>query len=74
MGRVLVIDDDPSLRGALDRILAQEGHERLWCATGAEGILRAAGVDPGARGESLTVADFARIAAVRARPSERHCR
>ena len=28
----------------------------------AERILRAAGVDPGARGESLTVADFARIA------------
>jgi 16S rRNA (adenine1518-N6/adenine1519-N6)-dimethyltransferase len=27
----------------------------------AERILRAAGVDPGARGESLTVADFARI-------------
>ena len=29
----------------------------------AERILRAAGVDPAARGESLTVADFARIAA-----------
>jgi ribosomal RNA small subunit methyltransferase A len=27
-------------------------------------ILRAAGVDPGARGESLTVADFARIASI----------
>jgi 16S rRNA (adenine1518-N6/adenine1519-N6)-dimethyltransferase len=31
-------------------------------AAGAQRILRAAGVDPGARGESLTVADFARIA------------
>jgi 16S rRNA (adenine1518-N6/adenine1519-N6)-dimethyltransferase len=28
----------------------------------AERLLRAAGVDPGARGESLPVADFARIA------------
>jgi 16S rRNA (adenine1518-N6/adenine1519-N6)-dimethyltransferase len=33
-------------------------------AADAERILRAAGVDPGARGESLAVADFARIAAV----------
>ena len=32
----------------------------------AERILRAAGVDPGARGESLTVADFARIVGARA--------
>ena len=31
-------------------------------ADSAERILRAAGVDPGARGETLTVADFARIA------------
>jgi 16S rRNA (adenine1518-N6/adenine1519-N6)-dimethyltransferase len=31
----------------------------------AERILRAAGVDPGARGESLTVTDFARIAGAR---------
>jgi len=38
-----------------------------WAGTpaGAERILRAAGVDPGARGESLTVADFARIAGAR---------
>jgi len=34
-------------------------------AADAERILRAAGIDPGARGESLTVADFARIAATR---------
>jgi 16S rRNA (adenine1518-N6/adenine1519-N6)-dimethyltransferase len=34
-------------------------------AQAAERILRAAGVDPGARGESLDVADFARIAAAR---------
>src|SRR5271165_5181337 len=38
MARILVIDDDPDLRAALDRTLAQEGHERLWCTTGAEGI------------------------------------
>jgi 16S rRNA (adenine1518-N6/adenine1519-N6)-dimethyltransferase len=31
----------------------------------AEALLRAAGVDPGARGESLGIADFARIAAAR---------
>jgi 16S rRNA (adenine1518-N6/adenine1519-N6)-dimethyltransferase len=39
-----------------------------WAGTAAdaERILRAAGVDPGARGEMLTVADFARLAAARA--------
>jgi 16S rRNA (adenine1518-N6/adenine1519-N6)-dimethyltransferase len=39
-----------------------------WAGTAAdaERILRAAGVDPGARGESLTVADFARLAEARA--------
>jgi 16S rRNA (adenine1518-N6/adenine1519-N6)-dimethyltransferase len=31
----------------------------------AEGLLRAAGVDPGARGEALAIADFARIAQAR---------
>ncbi|MGA8113900.1 MAG: 16S rRNA (adenine(1518)-N(6)/adenine(1519)-N(6))-dimethyltransferase, partial [Actinocatenispora sp.] len=31
----------------------------------AERILRAAGVDPGARGESLTIEEFTRIAAAR---------
>jgi 16S rRNA (adenine1518-N6/adenine1519-N6)-dimethyltransferase len=41
-----------------------------WAGTAAEAqrILAAAGVNPGARGESLTVADFARIAAARNRP------
>jgi 16S rRNA (adenine1518-N6/adenine1519-N6)-dimethyltransferase len=34
-------------------------------AAAAERTLRAAGVDPGARGETLTVAEFARIAAAR---------
>ena len=34
-------------------------------AAAAEELLRAAGVDPGARGESLPVADFARIAQAR---------
>jgi 16S rRNA (adenine1518-N6/adenine1519-N6)-dimethyltransferase len=34
-------------------------------AAEAERVLRAAGVDPGARGETLTVADFARIAEAR---------
>jgi len=40
-----------------------------WAGTAAraERILRAAGVDPGARGESLTVADYAAIAAARTR-------
>jgi 16S rRNA (adenine1518-N6/adenine1519-N6)-dimethyltransferase len=33
-------------------------------AAGAERLLRAAGVDPGARGESLDVGEFARLAAV----------
>jgi 16S rRNA (adenine1518-N6/adenine1519-N6)-dimethyltransferase len=39
----------------------------------AERILRAAGVDPGARGESLTVAEFTRIArqAAAVRPGQR---
>jgi 16S rRNA (adenine1518-N6/adenine1519-N6)-dimethyltransferase len=32
----------------------------------AERLLRAAGLDPGARGESLGVAEFARLAAARA--------
>ena len=31
----------------------------------AERLLRAAGIDPGARGESLSVAEFARLAAAR---------
>ncbi|MGB3827659.1 MAG: 16S rRNA (adenine(1518)-N(6)/adenine(1519)-N(6))-dimethyltransferase, partial [Ornithinimicrobium sp.] len=35
-------------------------------AARAEEILRAAGVDPGSRGERLAVADFAAIAAARA--------
>jgi 16S rRNA (adenine1518-N6/adenine1519-N6)-dimethyltransferase len=40
-----------------------------WAGTAAdaERVLRAAGVDPGARGESLAVADYAAIAAARTR-------
>lgn len=38
MARILVIDGDPDLRTSLDRAFAQEGHERVWCSTGAEGI------------------------------------
>jgi 16S rRNA (adenine1518-N6/adenine1519-N6)-dimethyltransferase len=40
-----------------------------WAGTpsAAEQVLRGAGVDPTARGESLTVADFARVARARAR-------
>ena len=34
-------------------------------APAAEGLLRAAGIDPGARGEALSVAEFARLAAAR---------
>jgi 16S rRNA (adenine1518-N6/adenine1519-N6)-dimethyltransferase len=37
-------------------------------ATRAEAILRSAGVDPGARGESLTIEEFSRIAAARHTP------
>jgi 16S rRNA (adenine1518-N6/adenine1519-N6)-dimethyltransferase len=33
----------------------------------AERVLRAAGIDPGARGEALAVADFASIAQARGR-------
>jgi 16S rRNA (adenine1518-N6/adenine1519-N6)-dimethyltransferase len=47
-----------TLRAALARWAGTPGD--------AECILRAAGVDPGARGEALTVADFARIAEARA--------
>jgi 16S rRNA (adenine1518-N6/adenine1519-N6)-dimethyltransferase len=39
-------------------------------AADAERVLRAAGVDPGARGEQLTVADFAGICAARSDPKE----
>jgi 16S rRNA (adenine1518-N6/adenine1519-N6)-dimethyltransferase len=35
----------------------------------AEGVLKAAGVDPALRGEALGIADFARIAAAAARPA-----
>jgi two-component system phosphate regulon response regulator PhoB len=38
MARILVIDDDPDTRAVLDRSLGQEGHERIWCSTGAEGV------------------------------------
>ena len=38
MARILVIDGDPSTRAALDRGLAQEGHELAWCPSGAEGL------------------------------------
>jgi len=37
-------------------------------ATGAELLLRAAGIDPGERGEALAIEDFARIAAARHAP------
>lgn len=38
MSRLLVIDGDPDLRSVLDRSLSEDGHERVWCTTGAEGI------------------------------------
>jgi 16S rRNA (adenine1518-N6/adenine1519-N6)-dimethyltransferase len=42
-----------------------------WAGTAprAERLLRAAGIDPGARGESLSVSEFARLAATRTIPS-----
>lgn len=38
MARVLVIDGDPGVRAWLDRALSQEGHDRVYCSTGTEGI------------------------------------
>jgi two-component system phosphate regulon response regulator PhoB len=38
MARILVVDADPEVRRVLDASLADDGHERLWSATGAEGI------------------------------------
>ncbi len=32
------MDSDPATRAALDRVLEQEGHERIWCTSGAEGL------------------------------------
>ncbi len=36
--RVLVVEDDPSVRGALERALKLEGYEALFAAGGTEGI------------------------------------
>jgi two-component system phosphate regulon response regulator PhoB len=41
MARILVIDDDPSVQRLLDRALAQDGHERLFASSGAEGVAMA---------------------------------
>lgn len=38
MARILVIDSDAAVRASLDRVLAEDGHDRIWCSTGAEGI------------------------------------
>jgi two-component system phosphate regulon response regulator PhoB len=38
MARILVIDGDPDLRAVLDRSLAQEGHERIWCTSATDGL------------------------------------
>jgi len=36
--RILVIDDEPSIRNVLGNILGDEGHEATLCATGEEGL------------------------------------
>jgi two-component system phosphate regulon response regulator PhoB len=46
MARILVIDSDPAQVSLLDRPLEQEGHERLWCLTGADGIEAARAQQP----------------------------
>jgi two-component system, OmpR family, phosphate regulon response regulator PhoB len=38
MARILVIDGDLDVRPVVDRMLAQEGHERVWSSTGAAGV------------------------------------
>jgi two-component system phosphate regulon response regulator PhoB len=38
MARILVIDDDPDTRTALDRSLALDGHDRSYCTSGNEGV------------------------------------
>ena len=37
MARILVVDDDPGVRGALARALERKGHEVTLAATGVEG-------------------------------------
>ena len=60
--------DEPQVFAVVDAAFAQRRKTlraalARWAgsAARAEEILRAAGVDPGARGESLTVTDFASI-------------
>ena len=36
--RVLVVEDDPSVRGALERALRLEGYDATFCGTGSEGL------------------------------------
>ena len=47
MGRVLVIDDDPAMRGTMKKILEREGHDVREASDGAEGmrVFRADPVD-----------------------------
>jgi DNA-binding response OmpR family regulator len=47
LGRVLLIDDDPAMRGTMRKILEREGHEVRDAPNGREGIelFRAEGAD-----------------------------
>ncbi len=38
MGRILVIDDDPAMRGSMRRILERDGHDVREAGDGAEGL------------------------------------
>ena len=38
MGRILVIDDDPAMRGSMRRILERDGHDLREAGDGAEGL------------------------------------
>jgi len=53
-GPILIVDDDPTLREALGRILRAEGHEVLEAGSGGEAVLAARREHP-----SLMVVDYA---------------
>ena len=46
MARILVVDDERGIRGALAQILEYEGHETRTAADGAEGLALAAEFRP----------------------------
>ena len=69
MTRVLVVDDDRSIRRSLEKYLLGEGHEVVTAGDGREAIAAAAGVDVILLDLGLPGVDgFAVLAAVRAEP------